>query len=150
MTKASCVCTGVIQLLTLGPLRVCPVSACHQSPSRLLWPGQEGRDDVTGRRGNISEASCQLPKDAMLLQVTLARGSCQLEAEQLLIPLVMGHSKVDPWSWPASPCGAERGRQHLRGQTYSTLRSWIYENKERGETKTTLCFHPQLLFQEAY
>lgn len=74
----------------------------------------------------------------MLLQVTLARGSCQLEAEQLLIPLVMSHSKVDPWSWPVSPCGAERGRQHRRGQTYSTLRSWIYENKERGKTKATL------------
>lgn len=47
-------------------------------------------------------------------------------------PLGTGLSKAGS-SLPASPCGAEHDRQPPWGQTYSTLRSWVYENKERGE-----------------
>lgn len=48
---------------------------------------------------------------------------------------------------PASPCGAEHDRQPPWGQTHSTLRSWVYENKEReGKSQSDPSVH-QLLSQ---
>lgn len=61
-------------------------------------------------------------------------------------PLGTGLSKAGS-SLPASPCGAEHDRQPPWGQTYSTLRSWVYENKEQeGKNQSDPRFH-QLLSQ---
>ncbi|EPQ05436.1 hypothetical protein D623_10035336 [Myotis brandtii] len=125
-----------------------------QGPSPLLSQALERRDDVTGRRGNSSEANCQPPSKEPLLQEAV-RGEMLGQRQLPTGDRAASHPLVrprqgGPWSWSALPCGAERDRQHLWGQTYPPARSGIYENRSERGTQSNPSFHLQLPSPGAY
>lgn len=123
----------------LGECVLCLLA--NRAPPWLLRLGPEGRDGVTGERGNLSEARCQPSSRDPGSSRRYQRGALQGETlSQRQLPA--GDSRaasepprhLTPRPLAAPPSGLSR--LHLWGQRCSTLRTWISKNKDQEEEKT--------------